>query len=200
MVIEKLAQYNNPPPETQLKLVKAWQELGFEVVDREGKDCIIYCSGRSYSRIRVDVVSQCFDLQDGTLIQMVYSPRLTPAVSRPVNISPAGQEKVRLDIDHKMTSVLDRVGEWTPVQRQNVERPGIALVDPYFVSLRSRAKSGGGRLRVFVGLAIAVLGVIMGYLNLNAILALGSSELWLVIAVAGVFVFCLGLFNWIWSR
>ena len=200
MIIEKLAQYQDQPHSVFKMLQQAWKERGFEIVGIQEKECTIHCTGRSYSRIRVDVMTQCFDLQDETLVQMVYSPRLTPAVSRPVNISPAGQEKVRSDLDHKMTAVLDQVGEWPPVPRQEVDSIGMVLPDPYFVSALTSGRVGGGRLRVFIGLAIAALGASMGYLNLNGILALGSSELWLVIAVAGVFVFCLGLFNWVWGR
>lgn len=200
MIIEKLAQYQDQPHGLFNKLQQAWKEQGFEIVGSQEKERIIHCTGRSYSRIRVDVLTQCFDLQDETVVQMVYSPRLTPAVSRPVNISPEGQEKVRSDLDQKMTAVLDQVGEWTPLPRQEVKSTGMVLPDPYFVSAHTSGKVGGGRLRIFIGLAIAALGASMGYLNLNEILALGSSELWLVIAVAGVFVFCLGLFNWVWGR
>jgi len=200
MIIEKLAQYQDRPNALFNKLQQAWKERGFEIIGSQEKDCIIHCTGRSYSRIRVDVVTQCFDLQDETLVQMVFTPRLTPTVSRSVNISPAGQEKILSDLDQKMTAVLDQVGEWTPVPREKVESTGMVLPDPYFVNAPTSGKGGGGKLRVFFGLAIAVLGAMMGYLTLNGILALGSFELWLVIAVAGVVVFCLGLFNWVWGR
>ena len=200
MLIEKLAKYKGRPQVIFTKILQAWKEQGFDIVVSQEKDCIIHCTGRSYSRTRVDVLTQCFDLQGETFVQMVYSPRLTPAVSRPVNISSVGQEKIHSDLDRKMTMVLDQVGEWTPVPRQELESTAMVLPDPYFVSARTSGKGGGGKLRLFSGLAIAVLGAVMGYLNLNGILTLGSFELWLVIAVAGVFVFCLGLFNWIWER
>lgn len=198
MVIERLAQFSDSPLVIFKKMQQAWQEQGFEIVDSRDKERIIHCSGRSYSRIRVDVLTQCFDWQGETLVQMVYSPRLTPVVSRPVNISPAGQEKVQSDLERQMTSVLDQVGEWAPVVHEEVENSGVVLSDPYLVSIRS--KGAMGRRSTFVGLAVAVLGALMGYLNLSGILSLGSSELWLVIAVAGVFVFCLGLFNLVWGR
>lgn len=198
MVIERLAQFSDSPLAIFKKMQQAWQEQGFEIVDSRDKERIIHCSGRSYSRIRVDVLTQCFDWQGETLVQMVYSPRLTPVVSRPVNISPAGQEKVQSDLERQMTSVLDQVGEWAPVVHEEVENSGVVLSDPYLVSIRR--KGAMGRRSTFVGLAVAVLGALMGYLNLSGILSLGSSELWLVIAVAGVFVFCLGLFNLVWGR
>lgn len=198
MVIERLAQFSDSPLVIFKKMQQAWQEQGFEIVDSRDKERIIHCSGRSYSRIRVDVLTQCFDWQGETLVQMVYSPRLTPVVSRPVNISPAGQEKVQSDLERQMTSVLDQVGEWAPVVHEEVENSGVVLSDPYLVSIRR--KGAMGRRSTFVGLAVAVLGALMGYLNLSGILSLGSSELWLVIAVAGVFVFCLGLFNLVWGR
>lgn len=200
MIIEKLAQYKDRPQVIFNNLLQAWKERGFDIVSSQEKDWLIHCTGRSYSRIRVDLLTQCLDLQDETLVQIVYSPRLTPAVSRPVNISPAGQEKIHSDLDQKMTAVLDQVGEWTPVPRQELESTGRVLPDPYFVSANTRGRGRGVKLRMFFGLAMAVLGALMGYLNLNGILALGSFELWFVIAVAGVFVFCLGLFNWVWRR
>jgi len=129
---------------------------------------------------------------------MVYSPGLTPSVSRPVNISPAGQDKIHSDLEHQMTAVLDKAGDWSPMSHPNAEELGVVLVDPYLLTVPS--KGPAGRLRMFVGLGLAVLGALMGYLNLEGILSLGSSGLWLVIAVAGVFVFCLGLFNLFWGR
>lgn len=198
MIIEKFTRYDTSQPEIFLALKQSFLDEGFEIFDMDEENQEIRFKGYVYHRVRVDLLAQCFDDDGRTLVQMIYSPLLSPLNAQPSNISKSAQIRVLEEIDQKMDSVMDKTGEGKLVSRENLNPEVFGLQDPQSVIYRSRR--GKGWAQLLIGLTVALVGSLMSYLHINRIVVLGSTNLWLILAVLGVAVFCFGLFHAIWRR
>lgn len=198
MIIEKLVCYTESPTEVFERLQKAWQEQRFSIQALNQEKFEMVCKGFSYGRTRVDVSTHCIPIPDGTLVQMIYSPILTPVVSRPVSLSTTVNERVLEELDAKMDIVLNAAGSWEAVPDDLIETHAEHLQDPVMVQNNTRHEIA--KLRMLIGLVVAVLGGVMTFLHVKDIFAIGSTNLWLTSAVLGVIIFSLGLFGLMWRK
>lgn len=196
MTIEKMVYYAIPPSETFTRLLHAWEDQAFEIDIMDEEKRVMQCSGKVGYQKRVDVVNICIPQDSGTVVQMIYSPMLSPASSAPIGNLRASPPKVGEDLETKMIHALNAVGEWEAIKREAVKDHPERLEDPSTIT-RMTKKGKGGR-RALLGLGLAALGTLMAYLNLSEIFILGPYQLWFIIAVLGVVILCLGLFSMVW--
>ena len=198
MLKEKLVYYNFPPAEVYEGLLKGWLTEGFEqrMVDQE-KGTLI-CTGKAGYRVRVDVFMSCIPEGEGTVVQMIYSPILTPGISRPVNISRVAQDEVMADLEARMNTVLADIGKWQAVNAEGIQDHPERLEDPFNLRVLSRKKTLVRQL--WFGFSLIAVGVLMLYLVVSEALVIGSYTLWMIVAVVGIITFCAGLFRLVWRR
>jgi hypothetical protein len=198
MTIEKLVYYKLPPSETFTRLADAWVDQAFEIDIMDEEARVMQCSGKVGYQKRVDVVSICIPQGSGTVLQMIYSPMLSPASSRPIGDLSASPPKVGEDLDTKMTHVLNAVGEWEAITPDAVKDHPERLEDP--LTITRMTKKGKGGQRALIGLAVGAIGTLMAYLSLSEVLILGPYQVWFILAVGGVAILCWGLFGMVWRR
>jgi len=119
MFIEKLVCFKLIPEETFNRLETAWVDQGFHLRRDDRKFGALLYSGSGGHRIRVYVKTDCLPEGEGTIVQMIYSPAITPVFSRPIKLCAAAQEKLLDDMQVRMTKVLDAVGEWEAVTQED---------------------------------------------------------------------------------
>ena len=198
MIIEKLAVYKENPSSILDSLVGKFQEEGFELFNVLKERFEVRVKGSVYRRIRVDLSARCYEYQGNTLVQIIYSPLLSPSNARPINLPSSAEKHVLDEINQKMLSVLQNTGEHVLIYRENLDDESLELEDPQAVYYRGRR--GKGRIQSGVGLLLIVLGSLMSYFQMKRLIVAGSTNFWLILAVLGVAVFCFGLFNMVWRR
>ena len=196
MIIEKFTRYDTSPAEIFRALKQNFLDEGFEIFDMDEENQEIRVKGYVYHRVRVDLLAQCFADDGRTLVQVIYSPFLSPFNSQPPNLSKSAQMRVLEEIEQKMDSVMDKIGDGKLVSRENLDREMFGLRDPQSVIYHRRR--GKSWIQLLIGLVVALIGSLMSYLHINRIVMLGSTNPWIILAVLGVAIFCFGLFKAIW--
>jgi hypothetical protein len=197
-IIEKLVRYDVPIDTVFESLKQAWQEEGFEIVTVDEKGRELLCTAQSYRRVRVHIKTLCIREGSQTIVQMIYSPALTPVMSRPVSLKSYIQKAVKQDLETRMGQVLHQPGPWVKAERDQISQDEERLENP--LSIRRKARKSTASIQMGIGLAVALIGSLMSYLHFNAIFMFGSYETWLTAALIGVIVFCIGIFNFIWGK
>ncbi len=198
LMIEKLAYFESQSSEVFEHLREAWEEMGYEINRADEKACEMICTAQSFHRVRVDIKILCVPEGKGTVVQMLYSPALTPAGDRPMSMNAYIEKGVRHDLENRMQSVLRKAGIPQPITRERIHDHPERLGD--LDQIRRKAKRSTAVMRMILGLIVGLLGTLMSYLHFNDIFAFGPYELWMSAALIGVIVFCVGLFSVIWAR
>jgi hypothetical protein len=198
VVIETLARFTDAPQTVFQRLKTAWTDQGYEIVETDEKRLEMVCTAQSYRRVRVHIKTICFAEGDDTILQIIYTPALTPAMSRPVSLKPYVQRGVRADLEDRIRQVLNQGGSWMKTSHDEVHQQPERLEDPE--SIQKAARRSTAILQLFFGLGVAAVGALMSYLHFEGIFVFGSYELWLTAAVIGIIVFCIGLFGLIWGK
>jgi hypothetical protein len=198
LMMEKLAYFESPPSEVFDHLREGWSQMGYKMVHSDEETHEMVCTARSFHRVRVDIKTLCVPEGKGTVVQMLYSPALTPAGDRPMSMNAYVEKGVRHDLEDRMQSVLRQAGTPQPTSRENIHDHPEQLGD--LDQIRRKAKRSTALMRMLLSLIVALLGTLMSYLHFNDIFAFGPYELWMSAALIGVIVFCVGLFSVIWAR
>ncbi len=194
-IIEKLVRYDAPIETVYENLKQGWQEQGFEIVTANENDQELLCTAQSFRRVRVHTKTLCLNEENHTIVQLIYSPALTPAMSRPVSLKSYVQKAVKQDLETRMRKVLNQAGVWEVVNRDQISDADERLKDP--LNIQREARKSTTILQMGLALAVAMIGSLMSYLHFEGIFVFGSYEMWLTTALIGVIVFCIGLFNFI---
>jgi len=196
MTIEKLVYFEIPPTETFTRLLDAWEDQAFEIdiMDEEGQ--VMQCSGKVGYQRRVDLVGICIPEGSGTVVQMIYSPLLSPHSFVPIAGMIESPTKIGEDLETKMIHVLDVIGKWQAISLDAVKDHPERLEDP--LRITRMTKRGRGGQRALLGLALGTLGTLMAYINLSEVFILGPYQLWFIIAVLGIVILCWGLYSMVW--
>lgn len=198
MLKEKLVCYDLPPSEVYRQLESGWLEQGFIIRVLDQDKGTLICTGRIVNRVRVDLFILCMPEGEGTAVQMIYSPLLTPALSRPTKLNNDAQEEVLDDLETRMMGVLNDIGDWQVVEPGEIQDHSERLEDPLNLRVLSSKKS---ILRqIGLGLALIAFGALMLYLFVSETWAIGSYTLWMIVSVVGITLFCTGLFRLTWQR
>ncbi len=196
--LERLVRYDEEPSVIFQRLKANWHDQYFEIVEADEKTGELLCTAQSYRRVRVHTKTVCLSDQNGTVVQIIYSPALTPAMSRPVSLKSYIQKAVRQDLETRIKSVLDQTGNWVTITHDQVRDAETRLEDP--LTINKKARKSTAILQLFLGLVVAGIGALMSYLHFEDIFVFGSYELWMSAAIIGVIVFCIAFFRLIWPK
>ena len=197
-MIEKLVYYELPPSKAFNRLVNAWQNQAFTMDIADEEAMVMQCSGNVGYQKRVDVVGLCIPEGTGVVVQMIYSPMLSPASAGPMVELSAAPPKVGESLETKMMHVLNAIGAWEAINKEDVKDHPECLEDPMTITRITKKRNVG--LRALIGLAIGALGTLMAYLNASEVLIIGPFQIWFIIAVLGVAILCWGLFSMVWRK
>jgi hypothetical protein len=197
MLLSKLAKVQQRPSEVFSRLKQAWKEEGFDFRQEDVKNRTVLYAGQVGYHMRVDLKCVVFPEDTGSVIQLIYSPLLTPSVSRPTKLSSGSWEKLREDVSDKIVAVLNRVGDWQPIESVHIKDHPDRIEDP--ANVKPIIKPGRGLKRLLVGVTISAIGGLMAYLNASNTWQFGSYQLWTLVAGLGVIVLCIGLWGIFWG-
>lgn len=197
MLVEKLARYDMAPGEVFDRLEAAWKKQKFVLRFSYKNYGEMVHAGNMAKKLRVDVKTKCIMEGEGTIVQMIYSPAVTPLTLRPGKLSDDEQKQLLQDIKHKMAMVLNDVGSWELVTRMDIHDHPELLEDTSRIQLIPK-KAANRKLMLF-GLGIAVFGLVLYLLSSSEVIGI-SSELGKDAAFVGLGVIGLGFLKTIWEK
>jgi len=197
MLIEKLARYDMAPDEVFNRLEAAWKNQKFVSRFSYKKYGEMVHAGNLDRKLRVDVKTKCIMEGEGTIVQMIYSPAVTPLTLRPIKLSDEDEKQLLKDVRQKMALVLNDVGDWKSATREDVHDHPELLEDTSRIQLIPK-KETDRKLMLF-GVGIAVFGVALYFLSSYEVIGI-SSELGKDAAYVGLAVIALGFLKSVWEK
>jgi len=195
MAVEKLVTFNALSISIIDTLTHALIAEGFSLVDLDQKKGFISGSVATQKFLQNLTIS-VYPIPDGSLVRILCTAR--PETSVP-GVAPGTNEDGQ-DYEgpcrNTLGIILDQTGDWREVSSEWAKDQGIQLEIPQHTqqSARTRlAKSG-----LWGGLAVIILGSLLAFLTLSERMKLASPQVWIMVAVIGVFIFCFSLFSLTW--
>ncbi len=183
MFMEKLACFDMAPEEVFKRMEAAWKEHGFfKQMSYKRLGSMVFGS-RTEDKLRVDVKTNCIPEGTGTVVQMIYSPAVTPVTVRPVKLTKHAESKLQSGVKQDMLMVLNAVGDWKSITREEIQDHPELLEDAS--NIQATPQSVLNRTMIFLGLGIIALGVAFYLLDYFKLMTFGSSTLWLDAVLVG---------------
>jgi len=183
MFMEKLARFDMAPEEVFKRMEAAWAEHGFFKQMSYKKLGSMVFGSRTEDKLRVDVKTNCLSEGTGTVVQMIYSPAVTPVSVRPVKLTKYAESKLQSGVKHDMLIVLNAVGDWKSVTREEIQDHPELLEDAS--NVQATPQSVLNRTMIYLGLGIIALGAVFYLLDYFKLFTMGSSTLWLDAILVG---------------
>lgn len=197
-MIEKLAHYPIPLADVFDRLTQAWAAEGFTLQSLQMEKAEMRYGGKIFSQVPVAVVSSCYPAEDGTFVQMLAAADQSAPHSGRARLIAADDHLAEEKLAGIVAAVLDQVGQWQLVSRDELESAGVVMETKEMVQTPSKRKNPW--MMVLVGVVVMVIGSLFAYLNLTRSVSFGTSGIWSFIAMGGVLIFSIGLFSLMWRR
>ena len=197
MAVEKLLTIKEPSSSILEILMHALIEEGFSLVDVDREKGFI--SGTIETpKFLQNISASIFSLPEGSLVRILCTARSeTSAPSVDSGISEDGMV-FESPCRKTLGIILGQTGDWHEVSREWAEEHGIQL--EHSQHKQESARAGLIKFGLWGGLVVAILGSLLAYLNLSERMKLASPQVWIMVAVIGVFIFCISLFSRVWRR
>jgi len=197
MTIKKLVQLQEPSSEIFDSLIHAWIAEGFSLKILEREERLVVCE-LELSPVEVEFFSKVIPSKEGCLVYIqCESRRISPGSDSGQRDMPGDGVKTAFCVK-TIDQVLGRVGQWQEVSPADIGELANHLQD--MRENKAPAQSQLSRMGVWLGLLLMIAGSLLSFLTARDVLDLVTAQVWIMLSVIGVFVFCFGLFSLIWRK
>jgi len=170
---------------------------GFSLVDLDRKKGLISGTVTAQNFLQNTLIL-IYPIPEGSLLHIVCTARPETSAS---GMEP-GTFEVGKEFEQpcrkSLETTLDQIDEWREVSREWAEAQGIQ--EESLQISRQSPQARPLRMGLWGGLTVMIVGSLLAYLTLSDRVKLASPQIWIMMAVIGVFIFCFSLFSLVWRR
>lgn len=197
MSVEKLVQLQESSSEIFDSLIHAWIAEGFSLKILEREERLMVCE-LELSPVEVEFFSKVIPAKEGCLVYIQCGPKKITQGSDSGQRGMPGEGAKAAFCVKTIHQVLERVGQWQEVSPADIGELANQLQD--MRENKAPAQSQLSRMGVWLGLFLMIAGSLLSFLTARDVLDLVTPQVWIMLSVIGVFVFCFGLFSLIWRK
>ena len=162
MFIEILVSFVEPIEDVFFRFRYSISEQGFTIDKEDQQERTFFASSHS-NGTRVDIKGYCFMDSGRTVIQVFYSPALTPVWKRPLTLKSIEEISIITDLEKRLTATLNATGKWERIDHKEITENVEKLILPDNISKTSIRSTSG--VRLVISFLIVLAGLVLSYLT-----------------------------------